>query len=499
MIGNVMRRTATTTRLGGLLATAVLVATACAGDNDDGSDDDASSDGDSATPLVTAAETGADPTAAQTQPATPASSVTETTAADTTAGADGPLDTTDAGPDATTTSTTIAPAADADLPTAAPGSADDAPPTTAAGPLPAPEVGFVEVASFDQPLDLAYRDLDPRIFIVEKGGRVVAFDDESSVPVLDMSEVDSGGLTTGGEQGLLGLAFHPGADLAYVNFTNGDGATVIAEFAIDPATVAFDPASYREVLTIEQPYGNHNGGDLAFGPDGHLYIGTGDGGAGGDPERNALDVTSRLGKMLRIDPTPGDDGQPFSVPADNPFLGADDADPTIWSIGLRNPWKFSFDPVTADLWISDVGQNEFEEIDLAPATDGSGAGRGVSFGWSAFEADARFNDDVAAEGHTAPVVAYPHDDESCSVSGGAVARDSSYAALNGWYVFGDFCSGRMWALDTTSVGIADGAVTGSPVLVDAGNVPGIVAVREGPDGDLYAISLNGPMLRLARA
>ena len=409
--------------------------------------------------------------------------------------------TTDVAVTAPSPTTTIAPAADADLPTAAPGS-ETAPVTTLPGPLPVPSVQFLEVGSFNMPVDLAFRDLDPRFFVVQQIGQVVAFDSESNEVVLDMTQVPAvaeAGFSTGGERGLLGLAFHPTEDLAYVNFTNGAGTTVVAEFTVDPGTAVFDPASYREVLTVDQPYSNHNGGDLEFGPDGHLYIATGDGGSADDPERAALDPTSRLGKLLRIDPLPGPDGRPFTVPEDNPFLGADDADPTIWSTGLRNPWKFSFDPLTGDLWIGDVGQNEYEEVDLAPAVDGRDAGRGVSFGWSAFEGYERFNTDQSPDGHLPPVAVYAHSDGGCSISAGAVARTSSYPDLNGWYVFGDFCSGQIWALDTTSVGISDSTVVGEPRIVELGTAAQLTAVREGPDGDLYSMGLDGRLVRIVQA
>ena len=167
---------------------------------------------------------------------------------------------------------------------------------------------------------------------------------------------------------------------------------------------------------------------------------------------NARASTSprRLGKILRIDPASAG-AEPFTVPADNPFVGADGADPTIWSYGLRNPWRFSFDPATGDLWIADVGQNEFEEIDHVAATGGVDAGKGSNFGWSAFEGDAPFNADQTADGAVAPVYVYSHDAGGCSVSGGAVARADAVGGLAGWYVFGDYCTGEILALDPASV------------------------------------------------
>lgn len=430
------------------------------------------------------------------EPAEPAAEpvAAPTTEAPTTAPADEPAATEPA------VTTTLVAAAEADLPTDAPSESAGGPPTTAPGPLGVPAVELVDSGLFEEPVDVATRSLDPRFYVVQQGGQIVAADAESDSVIFDIGDVDGIELgRDGGEQGLLGLAFHPSDDLAYINFTNSSGTTVIAELAYEPNSVEFDPSTYREVLTVEQPFANHNGGDLDFGPDGHLYIATGDGGSGGDPERFALDLTSRLGKLLRIDPTPSDDGRPFTVPADNPFLGADDADPTIWSYGLRNPWKFSFDSLTNDLWIGDVGQGEFEEVDLAPAVDGADAGRGLSFGWSAFEGDAPFNSDQLADGHVPPVATYSHAQGACSISAGAVSRDSAYAGLNGWYVYGDFCSGQIWALDTTSVGISDSTRVGDPIIVEIANVPALVGVFEGPDGDVYALSRNGPLVRLAQA
>lgn len=401
------------------------------------------------------------------------------------------------GPDATTT---ITPSPGAELPTQAPSnSAESAPVTTAPGPLPEPSVQLVDVATFDQPLEISPKDGDPRLFVVQQGGVIIAADDESNVAVFDISTVDGATFTSeGNEQGLLGLAFHPDEDLAYVDFTNGDGDTVVAEFAVDPASLEFDPATYREVLTVGQPASNHNGGELDFGPDGYLYIALGDGGVADDPDRNGLDLSTRLGKILRIDPLPSGDAA-FTVPDDNPFVGVDGADPTIWSLGLRNPWRFSFDALTDDLWIGDVGQNQVEEIDLATATDGRDAGRGVSFGWSAFEGADRFNEDQSADGHTLPVVTYRHENGNCSVSGGVVARNSSFDDLNGWYVYGDFCTGTMWALDTTSVTSTPDGPVGDPRIIEIANVPALAGVVEGPLGDIYAISNDGPVYRLAPA
>jgi hypothetical protein len=348
-----------------------------------------------------------------------------------------------------------------------------------------PEVAVGDaVLTLTEPVDIAIRPGDERLYVVERPGRVTVVEGTSvGATVVDISDQTR----NGGEQGLLGLAFSPDGARAYLNFTDVEGDTVIAEFTVD-ADGTFDPDSQREVLTVPQPFPNHNGGDLAFGPDDLLYIGTGDGGAADDPNRVALDTGDLLGKMLRIDPTPDGD-QPYTVPDGNPFVGVDGARPEIWSIGVRNPWRFSFDSATGDLWIADVGQNRWEEVNRLPAVDGIDAGRGVSLGWSAYEGDERFNDDQpdidpAGAPHRGPLHVYEHGDDGCSISGGEVYRGSGIAGLDGWYVFGDFCSGKVWALEVLSDGTA-GEVR------EIGNVPSLVAVVAGADGELWALSLAG--------
>ncbi|HYN33583.1 MAG TPA: PQQ-dependent sugar dehydrogenase [Ilumatobacteraceae bacterium] len=361
-------------------------------------------------------------------------------------------------------------------------------PSTAPAPLPVPAVSLYDVGTFDQPVQVTNRPGDSVVYVVEQPGRVVAVTDLSSEVVLDISDLTN----ADGEQGLLGLAFHPTGDLAYVNYTDTSGDTVVAEFAIDPATSMFDPASRREVLTVDQPYSNHNGGQLAFGPDQLLYIGLGDGGSGGDPQRYALDLESRLGKILRIDPVVSAD-QPFTVPADNPFVDTAGADPTIWAYGLRNPWRFSFDAPTGDLWIADVGQGDWEEVNRALATtDRMNAGRGANFGWSAIEGFEPFNRDQPSDGALDPWFVYDHNDGRCSVSGGAVARGESIPDLQGWYVFGDYCTGQIWALDPT-------VPASEPRVLEIARLGGLAAIAHGPDGDLYAVSNAGTVARLVPA
>jgi glucose/arabinose dehydrogenase len=341
-----------------------------------------------------------------------------------------------------------------------------------------------EVGSFDQPVEVARRPGDGEAYVVEQPGRVVAVDDLSSEIVLDITDLTE----ARGEQGLLGLAFHPTEDFAYVDFTDRNGDTVVAEFAIDPATGQFVRESFREVLAVDQPYSNHNGGQLAFGPDQYLYIGLGDGGSAGDPERNALDLTSRLGKILRLDPVESGDG-PFTVPDDNPFVDVPGADPTIWAYGLRNPWRFAFDSDTGDLWIADVGQGDFEEINRAVATDRRDAAKGANFGWSAVEGFEPFNSDQPADGALAPLFVYDHADGRCSVSGGAVARGEAVPDLRGWYVFGDYCTGQIWTLDPT-------APADDPRVIEIAQLDSLAAVTTGPDGDVYVVSNSGTVARL---
>jgi len=346
-------------------------------------------------------------------------------------------------------------------------------------PPPVPTADQVTFAAFvsdlSSPVDLTWRAGDDALYVVLQGGSIVPVrDGVAGSPVLDIG----GSITSGGEQGLLGLAFHPTKPLAYVDYTNEDGNTVIAEYAVaDNGT--FDTASARTLLTIDQPFPNHNGGNVEFGPDGYLYIGMGDGGAANDPERRGFDTSELLAKILRIDPTPDGD-QPYTIPADNPFVGVDGARPEIWSVGVRNPWRFSFDPATGDLWIGDVGQGQWEEIDLARAVDGGG--RGLNFGWSAFEGTHRFNDDQSADGVTMPIFEYEHGDAGCSVTGGAVYRGNDVPSLAGWYLFSDFCSGIVTALQATN-----GALTGQ---VELGTISGVSAICAGPDGELYVLSLN---------
>ncbi|MGH9139172.1 MAG: PQQ-dependent sugar dehydrogenase [Acidimicrobiales bacterium] len=375
---------------------------------------------------------------------------------------------------------------------ATPAAATTEPPPESAAAGEPPEIEVVNVTGVEQPVDLAWREGDPSLYLVSQSGFVNRFADDELTVVLDISDLTS----AQGEQGFLGLAFSPDGAMAYINFTDNDGDTNIAELAVaDDGT--FDRDSMRTVLTIDQPYPNHNGGGLEFGPDGYLYIGTGDGGAGGDPERRAMDLGELLGKMLRIDPSTPSGDLGYTIPDDNPYVGQEGAHGAIWSIGLRNPWRFWFDPVTGDLWIADVGQDAIEEIDFAPATDGLDAARGVNFGWSAFEGTTPFNDDVAIDDadHHGPIFEYGHENGRCSISGGVRARGDASGPLDGWYVFADYCSGELWAIEVHGEGTG---VTVSAESVPLATMDGeqITAVRSGADGTVYVLTIQGGVHRL---
>jgi glucose/arabinose dehydrogenase len=367
--------------------------------------------------------------------------------------------------------------------TAVPGSTvPDAPPAVVA-----PEVALRTVGTFSQPVDIAWRTGDPTAFVVQQGGIVLPVrDGTAGAPVLDISKATVGE----GERGLLGLAFSPDGSHAYIDHTDLDGNTVIAEYAVDAAGT-FDPTSRRELLHIKQPYPNHNGGNVMFGPDGDLYIGMGDGGNADDPGHRGLNPSTLLGKVLRIDPHPSG-AKPYTVPADNPFVGVKGAQPEIWAVGVRNPWRMSFDRPTGDLWIADVGQDQWEEVDVAWAdADGRSAGRGMNFGWAAYEGTHVHDQNQVRGGETPPLFDYPHGDLGCSISGGAVYRGTAIPALAGWYVHGDYCSGIL-----TAVQMDGHALVGTGRL---GSLANTVAVRAAPDGELYVVSGGGEVAEIVPA
>jgi glucose/arabinose dehydrogenase len=342
-------------------------------------------------------------------------------------------------------------------------------------------VRLVKVANLDQPLGMAVRSGDSSLYVAERTGRIMAIRDGrvDPRPVLELS----GQISLGGEQGLLGVEFSPDGRYLYVNFTDLRGNTHVTEFKM--ASERARARTERDILVVDQPYSNHNGGHLAFGPDGFLYIGLGDGGSAGDSLGNAQSLGTLLGKMLRIDPRP-EAGRGYSIPEDNPFLGDTDARPEIWSYGFRNPWRYSFDRETGDLWIADVGQAAREEIDFQPASSGGGE----NYGWNHFEGTVPFAGGDLPDA-VRPILDYGRD-QGATVIGGYVYRGSDIPGLQGAYVYGDFFNPSLRAF------LREGrrAVARTELGVQ---VPNLSAFGEDLEGELYALSLSGPIYRLAPA
>ncbi len=349
------------------------------------------------------------------------------------------------------------------------------------------------VSGLETPVGLAHAgDGTQRLYIVEKVGRIRVVQDGVllAAPLLDISDRVG---SDGSEQGLLGLAFHPEYGQNgrfFVNYTDRQGNTVVSRFSMaagwDPdSTPAADPGSEMPLLRIEQPAANHNGGHLAFGPDGYLYIGTGDGGASGDRYGNAQNGATLLGAMLRLDV---DNREPYTIPADNPFVGDSDVRDEIWAIGLRNPWRYAFDRLTGDLYIADVGQNLYEEVNFQPA----GQAGGRNYGWPIMEASHCFPADLECDrtGLTLPLLEYDHS-QGCSVTGGYVYRGAEFPELEGVYLFGDYCSGKIWGVATQ--------VGEQPRMVELATVDvRLSSFGEDEQGELYLLDMGrGVLFKLA--
>lgn len=307
-------------------------------------------------------------------------------------------------------------------------------------------------AGFQLPVDIAHAG-DDRLFIVEKGGVIKILNPDGTVNQTPFLDIDPIVNSQANERGLLGLAFHPeyaSNGYFFVYYTNASGATVVSRFSVSNDPNVADATTEKLVFTTPQPFSNHNGGCIKFSPaDGYLYIGIGDGGSGGDPQDNGQDGVSYLGKMLRLDiNTAG----PYAIPPDNPFIDEPAINNEIWSYGLRNPWRFSFDKETADMWIGDVGQNEWEEIDFEAAGDG-----GHNYGWRCYEGFEQYNFSGcdSAGDYTFPVFVYANSsfNEGCSVTGGFVYRGTAYPSLQGSYIFADYCSGQFWLSRQSACGI----------------------------------------------
>lgn len=328
-------------------------------------------------------------------------------------------------------------------------------------------------------------DDSDRLFVIEQAGVInILYNNEvSPKPFLDIRDrVES----IGYEQGLLGLAFHPEFSVNgyfYINYTGSSGQTVISRFQANPNDLNLaDPDSEAYIMQIEQPFANHNGGMLAFGSDGYLYIGLGDGGSGDDPLNNGQSLETHLGKILRIDINSGD---PYAIPQDNPFV--DGSVPEIWAYGLRNPWRFAFDRLTGDLFIGDVGQNQWEEIDFLPA-DHSGT---ANFGWNYYEGSHQFsNSPPPGIDFIEPVAEYGHD-LGCSVTGGVVYRGKNLPEWQGIYLYGDFCSGGVWGLLQNPQG-------NWVARLMFENVGRITSFGEDNAGEVYLVDQGGTIFMLDR-
>jgi glucose/arabinose dehydrogenase len=335
------------------------------------------------------------------------------------------------------------------------------------------------------------RDGTDRMFIVEQTGRIRIYVNGAvrSTPFLSIGT----SISNGSEQGLLGLAFHPSFKTnhkLYINYTNTAGDTVIREYRTSSSNPnVVDKSTGRTILKIDQPYANHNGGMLAFGRDGYLYIGMGDGGDGGDPQDRAQNVNSLLGKLLRIDVNHSTSTTAYRSPSTNPYVGTAGRD-EIWEIGLRNPWRFSFDRSNGNLWIGDVGQDAWEEVDRAIATS-SGAGRKVNWGWDDMEGRHCYEPMAGCRtsGRTLPLAEYGHANGRCAVTGGYVFRGARVPALVGGYVFADYCSGEIWVVSSG----ASSPATKTLLLDTSYQISGF---GESAGGELYVLDHAGGAMYL---
>ena len=333
------------------------------------------------------------------------------------------------------------------------------------------------VTGLQRPVDLQ-ADGSGRLFVIEKVGRIRIIQDSQLVEVPFLDITDRVG-SSGNEQGLLGLAFHPQYaqnGRFFVNYTDINGDTVLARFVVSNDPNMADPNSEVQLLGIDQPFRNHNGGVMAFGPDGYLYTGLGDGGSQGDPMGNAQNTGVLLGKILRLDV---DSAESYAVPADNPFGNE------IWHYGLRNPWRISFDRATGNLYIADVGGSAWEEIDFLEA----GSPGGVNFGWDHREGAHDF-EGGGPEGMVDPVAEYNHSEGGCSVTGGYVYRGETMPEWNGIYLYGDWCSGFIWGLIRSDSGWQ------SQMLFDTDI--NITSFGQDEPGEIYLVGDRGEILRLVR-
>ena len=353
-----------------------------------------------------------------------------------------------------------------------------------ARPLDGIDLKLAEFTTADSPTSLVARPGSSTLYVAERAGRVrPVTNGELGDPILDIRST----VVADVERGLLDIEFSPDGKTLYVSYSlkpNGD--TRVASYAMDGDRV--DTGSRREIFAVRQPFANHNGGDIEFGPDGDLYLGLGDGGGAGDPFRNGQNKNVLLGKLLRVDPTRPGGGKPYGIPADNPFATGGGA-PEVFAYGLRNPWRYTFDPKTDDLWIADVGQNQWEEVDMLPAADGGG--NGANLGWNEVEGTHSYEGGTKPAGAVDPVFEYSHS-EGCSITGGVVYRGRAIPGLTGTYLFSDYCQGRLRGIRVT-----DGKVSEQKVFDARGE--SLVSFGTDGAGEVYVISLNGTIYRLEAA
>ncbi len=343
----------------------------------------------------------------------------------------------------------------------------------------------VVVSGLSAPVYLTAPAADSRLFIVEQAGRIRVVEDGQllATPFLDITDR----VVSGGERGLLSMAFHPAYDsngYFYVSYTGDGGASRIARYSVTASPNVADPASAKLILTVSQPFSNHNGGLIVFGPDGMLYIGLGDGGSGGDPQGHGQNTSTLLGSLLRIDV---DGGDPYGVPAGNPFVGTAGAD-EIWAFGLRNPWRFSFDHPAGNLYVADVGQNQWEEVNVVAAT-----AAGLNYGWNILEGSHCYATDPCDDnGLALPALEYGHS-QGCSITGGYVYRGAAVPEIQGHYFYSDYCRGFL-----RSFRFMGGSVTDERQW-DVGSLGNVLSFGEDGEGELYILSGNGNVYRLAAA
>ncbi len=360
---------------------------------------------------------------------------------------------------------------------------------------------LVAVAKVDAPMDLVARPRHPdELFIAERAGRILLARRRSgaaklavtSRPLLDLSRI----VGTEVEEGMLGLAFDRTGGVLYVSYNLRNGDSKVDAVTVTDVGGTPRLGTRRNVLTVDQPdFPNHKGGDLQLGPDGFLYFGLGDGGDEGDPHDLAQQPTTLLGKMLRIDPAHPTADRGYAIPPDNPYAHGGAGEPETWLTGLRNPWRFAFDPANGDLWIGDVGQSELEEIDRLPA----GATGGANLGWSGYEGTSVFRKGRATGATVPPIFEVAHSSGVCAITGGVVYRGTAIAGLQGAYLFSDLCRPGVHALTPTRPADRVGTVTDERLLTGTGKAEQVISFGTDADGEVYLLSLDGSITRLEPA